>query len=389
MIKSNHYDFLDQKRVIYGRNFAEAVETEVAERDASTVLVVSSKTLHRKLGVTAPLGERLGERLLDIYDDIAPHAPLDSVLALTRVLKRLQPDIVVSLGGGSVIDTIKVAALATAVDAKTVEEIAALRVTINDAGQQVSPVNPDKILRQIAVPTTLSGAEFGTIGGAVDTVRNVKDIYTHPQMCSQSIIYDAELCRLTPNDLWVATAMRAVDHAVETILSPLATPYTDGPALHALKLFGRSLKAGEQAEMSLEAIQECHFAVWAATIGLMRTPYGASHGIGHQVGAIAGVQHGYCSCVLLPSVLRYNANAAGERDAWIAEALGRSGMSAADAVLKLIRDLGLPDSLSSAGVTREQLPLIASAALGSFFVRNNLQPITEASQIMEILDMAW
>lgn len=141
--------------------------------------------------------------------------------------------------------------------------------------------------------------------------------------------------------------------------------------------------------MSLESIQECHFAVWAATIGLMRTPYGASHGIGHQVGAIAGVQHGVCSCVLLPAVLRYNAIAAGERDAWIAGALGCKDASASDAVLSLIRRLGLPDSLSKAGVTREQLPSIASAALGSFFVRNNLQPITEVSQIMEILDMAW
>ena len=299
MIKSNQYEFLDQKRVIYGRNFAEAVAQEVTDSNAGRVLVVSSKTLHRKLGVTAPLAVHLGERLLEIYDDIAPHAPLDSVFALTRVLKRLNPDIVVSIGGGSVIDTVKVAALAAAANAQSVEEIAALRVTINDEGQQVSPFTPENILRQIAVPTTLSGAEFGTIGGAVDTVRGVKDIYTHPQMCSQSIIYDAELCRLTPNDLWVATAMRAVDHAVETVLSPLATPYTDGPALHALKLFGRSLKAGEQAKMSLEAIQECHFAVWAATIGLMRTPYGASHGIGHQLGAVAGVQHGLCSCVLL------------------------------------------------------------------------------------------
>ena len=389
MIKSGQYNFLDQKRVIYGRVFVDAVFDEITESNAKRVLVVSSKTLHRKLGVTAPLKERLGERLLAIYDDIAPHAPLDNVLQLTQKLLRLKPDVIVSIGGGSVIDTVKVAALSAAVNAQSVEEIAALRVTINEAGQQVSPVNPDNLVRQIAVPTTLSGAEFGTIGGAVDTARNVKDIYTHPQMCSQVIIYDAELCRLTPNELWVATAMRAVDHAVETVLSPLATPFTDGPALHALKLFGRSLQAGDQEKMSLEFIQECHFAVWAATIGLMRTPYGASHGIGHQVGAVAGVQHGLCSCVLLPSVLRYNANAAGERDTWIAEALGCKDINASDAVRNLILRLGLPDSLSKAGVKREQLPLIAAAALGSFFVKNNLEPITDVSQIMEILEMAW
>jgi alcohol dehydrogenase class IV len=389
MVKSGEYFFLDQQRVVFGQEAGEAAAKEAERRDAGRILVVSSRTLNRRLGATASLREQLGERLLDVYDDIEPHAPLDNILQLRRTLAREKPDLIVSIGGGSVIDTVKVATLADAADANSTEEIAALRVTINQAGQQVAPFQPDTLLRQIAIPTTLSGAEFGTIGGAVDTKRNIKDIYTHPQMCSDSIIYDPELCRLTPNDLWIATAMRAVDHAVETILSVGATPFTDGPALHALRLFGRSLQAGDQQSMSVEAIQECQFAVWAATIGLMRAPYGASHGIGHQVGAVAGVQHGICSCAMLPAVLRYNAEVAGERDDWIAEALGAAGSSAADAVLALIRRLGLPDSLKAAGAKKAQFEQMATAALPSYFVRNNPRPITSASQIMEILEMAW
>lgn len=389
MNQAIQYDFLDQKRVIIGTPFVDAVAEEVADYGAKRVLVVSSRTLHRKLSVTDALADKLGVRLLEIYDDIAPHAPLESVLLLVKAIKRLTPDIIVSLGGGSVIDTVKVAALAHAAKVESVKEIAALRVTLNEQGEQVSPFVPDSILRQIAVPTTLSGAEFGTIGGAVDTERKVKDIYAHPQMCSQSIIYDPELCRQTPNDLWVATAMRAVDHAVETILSRKANPFTDGPALNALKLFGRSLKAGDQMTMSLDAIEECQYAVWAATIGLMRTPYGASHGIGHQVGAVAGVQHGICSCVLLPAVLQYNSQASGERGNWIAEALGSPDLTASEAVKGLIHSLKLPDSLSKAGVLREQLPVIASAAFPSYFVQNNLRPITDPSQVLDILELAW
>lgn len=366
-----------------------AAATEAERRGASRVLVVSARSINRRLGATTSLREHLGERLLDVYDDIEPHAPLDSIVQLRRRLAREQPDLIISIGGGSVIDTVKVATLADAADAQSTEEIAALRVTINEEGEQVAPFQPDALLRQVAIPTTLSGAEFGTIGGAVDTRRNIKDIYTHPQMCSDSVIYDPELCRLTPNDLWIATAMRAVDHAVETVLSIGATPFTDGPALHALRLFGRSLQAGDQQTMPLEAIQDCQFAVWAATMGLMRAPYGASHGIGHQVGAVAGVQHGICSCAMLPAVLRYNAEVAGERDGWIAEALGASGSCAADAVLALVRSLGLPDSLKAAGAKREQFEQMATAALPSYFVRNNPRPLTEVSQIMEILEMAW
>ena len=389
MMKSGEYVFLDQQRVIFGQEAGMAAATEAERRDAGRVLVVSSRSINRRLGATVSLREHLGERLLDVYDDIEPHAPLDSILQLRRTLDREKPDLVVSIGGGSVIDTVKVSTLADAADAHSTEEITALRVTINDAGEQVAPFQPDALLRQVAIPTTLSGAEFGTIGGAVDTRRNIKDIYTHPRFCSESIIYDAELCRLTPNELWIATAMRAVDHAVETLLSVGATPFTDGPALHALRLFGRSLQAGDQQTMSLEAIQECQFAVWAATMGLMRAPYGASHGIGHQVGAVAGVQHGICSCAILPAVLRYNAEVAGERDGWIAEALGAPESSAADAVLALVRRLGLPDSLKAAGAEREQFEQMASAALPSYFVRNNPRPITEVGQIMEILEMAW
>ncbi|BFM15121.1 iron-containing alcohol dehydrogenase [Maricurvus nonylphenolicus] len=383
------YGFLSQSNVVFGQSAASAIATEITKRQVQRVLLVSSRSLNRRLGATASISASLGERQVGLFDDIEPHAPLSAILNLVNCIDETRPDLIVSVGGGSVIDTIKVATLSHAAGAKTTQDIAALRVTVDEKGKQVSPVNPHQLIRQIAVPTTLSGAEWGTIGGAVDTERNIKDIYAHSQMCSDTIIYDPELCRLTPNELWISTAIRAVDHAVETILSPAANPFTDGSALHALRLFGRSLSHGDQQELSLESIQESQFAVWLATVGLMRTPYGASHGIGHQLGAVAGVPHGLCSCILLPAVLAYNAEAAGERDAWIAEALGFPEKSASEACLELIRRLKLTDNLKDAGVTREQLPQIARASLGAYFVKNNLRPITSESQVLEILAMAW
>ena len=88
-------------------------------------------------------------------------------------------------------------------------------------------------------------------------------------------------------------------------------------------------------------------------------------------------------------MLRYNKEASGERDAWIADALGAPGSSAAEAVLALIKRLGLPVNLKVAGAKREQFEQIATGALPSYFVRNNPQPITEKSQVLEILEMAW
>ena len=290
---------------------------------------------------------------------------------------------------GSVIDTTKVALLAVAADAATPSDVLKLKIEVAPDGSVIRPPLPALTLRQAAVPTTLSGAEFGTIGGAVDPERGVKDIYAYPDLCAASVIYDPDLARHTPNELWTSTGMRAVDHAVETILSKTAQPFTDGSALHALRLFQSSLHAGVQADMDRDALQACQFAVWLATVGLGRVPYGASHGIGHQLGAVAGVPHGLCTCVLLPAVLRFNAVAAGDRDHWISDALGKPSAPSADAVLKLIRRLGLADNLQAVGVEKSQFDAIAEASLTNLFVRNNLRPLTHKDQIIEILESAW
>jgi len=386
---TGQYDYLPQKRVIYGKECGQAVAEEVKNYGAKNILLVAAKSLHTKLNATQSLIDQLGDKVIAIFDKVAAHAPLPNVWALTELMNEVQPDLIVSIGGGSVRDTAKVAALAYGAGVKSKDAISDLRVKVGDNGQMVIPELPQNIVRQISIPTTLSGAEFVTIAGAVDLDRNIKDIYRHPQMISELIIYDPALARLTPNDLWISTGMRAVDHAVETILSVAASPFTDGPALHALRLFNEGLEAGEQANISLEALQNCQFGVWLSTIGLGRTPYGASHGIGHQVGAIGKVPHGLCTCVLLPSVLKYNATAAGEKDRWIATALGHPEWTASDAVAHLIKRLGLVSNLKDAGVKREQLPLIAEASMTNYFVKNNLRPIKSPEQVMEILEMAF
>lgn len=389
MVYVGQYDFLNQENVIFGVAASEKLVELAAEADAQRILIVSTPSLTQRSDAIDDIATALGPRLLSVYDDIVEHAPLSSVLALAATLRAHSPDLVVSVGGGSVIDSVKVALLALTADATSEDELLALKVQTDENGNSSRPTLPPFALRQIIVPTTLSGAEFGTIAGSVDSQRGVKEIFAHADMCGATIIYDPQLATLTPNKLWISTGVRAVDHAVETILSKQAHPYTDGSALHALRLFANHLHAGEQADMSLEDLQQCQFAVWLATIGLGRVPYGASHGIGHQLGAVAGVPHGLCSCVLLPSVLRYNQPAAGARDAWIAEALGQPDADGANAVSALIKRLGLEDRLQAVGVKKQQFDAIAKASLPNMFVRNNLRPVSQPAHVLEILEAAW
>ena len=157
------------------------------------------------------------------------------------------------------------------------------------------------------MPTTLSGAEFSNLGGCTDPVRKVKDLYTGRLIGGQVVILDPAVTVHTPPDLWLSTGIRAVDHAVETICSRKPQPFTDATCIHALQLLAKSLPAIQADPADLAGRLDSQLAVWMATTGLGRVDWGASHGIGHQLGAVANVPHGHCSCsVMLPSVLRWN-----------------------------------------------------------------------------------
>jgi maleylacetate reductase len=120
-----------------------------------------------------------------------------------------------------------------------------------------------------------------------------------------------------------------------------------------------------------------------------RVAYGASHGIGHALGAAAGVPHGHTSCVMLPHVMRYNEGATAGKQRSIADALGKPGLRAADAVAQLISALGQPSTLRAVGVEREQLPAIAEASMKSAWVRSNARPIRTPADVMELLEAAY
>jgi alcohol dehydrogenase class IV len=386
---SGSYEFLAQDRVIFGRPAAEAV-LETADRvGKQRLLIVASKTLSRKTSVVANVRDALGERCVGLFDECVEHVPRASVLALAAMVRAHAPDLIVTVGGGTPIDTVKVMLLAMAAGVADESGFDAMRIRVEADGRRIVPSFKDPPLRQIIVPSTLSGAEFSNLGGCTDPVRKVKDLYTGRLIGGQVVILDPALTLHTPNWLWLSTGVRAIDHAVETICSRKPQPFTDATCIHALRLLRRSLPANHSDPDNLERRLESQLAVWLATTGLGRVDWGASHGIGHQLGAVANVPHGHCSCVMLPSVLRWNKQVNSEQQAVVAQALGANDGDAAAAVSKLIELLGQPTRLRDVGVKRSQYDAIASGAMQNVFVRSNPRPVNSADDIREILDMAW
>jgi alcohol dehydrogenase class IV len=180
-----------------------------------------------------------------------------------------------------------------------------------------------------------------------------------------------------------------VDHAVEALCSVDAHPYCDGLALHALRLFAEGLPRTKASPQDLAARLLCQQASWLAASTIARVNYGASHGIGHALGAAADVPHGHTSCIMLAHVMRYNEPATADRQKLIAEALGRPKKSAADAVAALVAALGQPSTLREAGVKREQLAAVAAASMKNRWVLANPRPIRSEQDVMRLLEAAW
>ena len=386
---SGSYEFLPQDRVIFGRPAAEAV-VETADRMAKRrLLIVASKTLSRKTDVISKIQAALAERCVGVFDECIEHVPRASVLSLAAAVRKCEPDLIVTVGGGTPIDTVKVTLLTMAAGVTDEPGFDAARIRIEADGSRVVPTIKDPPLRQIIVPTTLSGAEFSNLGGCTDPIRKVKDLYTGRLIGGQVVILDPAATLYTPPGLWLSTGIRAVDHAVETICSRKPQPFTDATCIHALRLLSKSLPANHANPGDLAGRLDSQLAVWLATTGLGRVDWGASHGIGHQLGAVANVPHGHCSCVMLPSVLRWNLSVNAAQQEMVAQALGAKDGDAAMAVAKLVEGLGQPTRLRDVGVRPEHYDAIAAGAMQNVFVRSNPRPITDSAQVREILAMAW
>ena len=383
------FQFLAQERVGWGTPAPAAVAREMAAIGARRALVVASTTIATRTDLVSAIEAELGDGVAGLFTGCREHTPVDTVIDCAAAIRRSGADVVVTVGGGTPIDTVKAAILCLAEGVHDAETLKSYRVTVGaDGARTVPPVGPSAV-RQIAVPTTLSGAEFSNIAGVTDPERGIKDAYIARDSAPVAVILDPAATVHTPEWLWLSTGVRAVDHAVETLCSRSAQPLPDATAIHALKIFAEALPRSREAPDDPAARRGCQLAVWLAAFGLGRVEYGASHGIGHQLGAVGGVSHGHTSCVMLPSVLRWNAPVNARQQAAVSEAFGRAGEAAGDVVEDFIARLGQPGTLRAVGITEDQLERIAEGSVDNMMVRSNPRPINSAAQVREILDMAW
>ncbi|WJR78652.1 iron-containing alcohol dehydrogenase [Bradyrhizobium sp. NP1] len=385
MRNAGSYQYPQMDSVVYGKPAAEALREEAERLGAHRVFLIASRTLNTQTDEIEKIRAGLGDRYAATFDGVPQHTTREVVVEVASQAKQAAADLVVAVGGGSVVDAAKIVLMCMEHDIFEQDGLDGFETTPE---RRFGAFRNPKV-RMIAIPSTLSGGEYNSGALVTDARRKLKQIFNHPMMMPRTIILDPAITRYTPEPLWLGSGTRAMDHGIEAICSIRGNALVDNVCLAGLRYLHDGLLRSRENPDDAQARIDCQLGSWLSAFGLQaRVPMGASHAIGHVLGGTCDVPHYFCTAVMMPSVLRYNRPATEQAQRRIAEALGSPGIEASEAFAGFIARLGLPRRLSDVGVREDRFALIGNNAMLSIFTRSNPQPIRAADDVVEILKLA-
>ncbi len=380
--------------VVFGPGSArERLQELLDGLDVSRPFLLTTPSLTRS-PLLQEIRDVIGPQLAGEFTESQAHTPQPVVFQAADAALAANADVLISFGGSSVVDLTKGVALVLAEGCN----LETSRVQFSpETGLQAPPL-PTPKLPHIALPTTLSGAEFTGAIGITDPARGEKDLYVDVKLTPRWVVLDPELARSTPSSLWAGTGMKIFADALEALCSPRATPYTDSLAHGALKILYHDLPPAVAHAHNIEARGRCLFAAFMLLPNLLNVGLGLVAGMRHQIGGGFGVPHGVASTIVLPHVLRWNLSAATGPLAQAAYALGiatqdadaeAASLQLISAVEQLTSQLGIPRRLRDVDVPQEALPSIAEHSAHDFVVSTNPRPVHNSEELIEVLQAAW
>ena len=345
----------------FGQGAIQEIVNEIKNRHFKKALVTSTPDLF-EFKVATKVTDLLDAAGIayEVYDGIKPNPTIENVTAGVDACKAAGADVIVAVGGGSPIDTSK--AIATII---TNPEFADVR-SLEGLAPTKNPCLPI-----IAVTTTSGTAAEVTINYVItDVEKNRKFVCVDPHDIPIVAIVDPDMSASMPTGLCAATGMDALVHAVEGYITKGAWELTDMLHLKAIEIIGRSLRsavAGDYAGREAMSLGQ-----YIAGMGFSNVGLGIVHSMAHPLSAVYDIPHGKACAMLLTAVLKFNAPATGEKYREIARVMGVPNVdamdeatyrqAAIDVIQKLADDVGIPKSLSEAGVKREDIPFLAESA---------------------------
>jgi alcohol dehydrogenase class IV len=360
------------------------------------VYLLLSKSLSNNWSIENQLRQALGDHIVGIRIGMKQHTLWSEVLEIVDDCRALDIDCIITVGAGTLTDAAKVIVWALAND---IVDASGLQRLSDKDSHDYKTLRPPKV-KHIAVPTSLSGGEFTPYAGATNDKTKAKVVFYPPIQNPSIVILDPAIASTTPNRLFLATGVRAIDHCVETACSLQSNKEGDEVAIRGLQLLIPALVRYKKNSKDLDAVQEAQFgaaeSIKTSAYGVQK---GASHAIGHQLGPL-GVPHGETSCVMLPAVCRFNASKGANverQEALLKELLKIPEIESlvpnehadlADVLQALIRSLDLPTSLMEVGIGADKFDSLAENTLSDMWAKTNPVPLVRKADILEILEKA-
>ena len=388
-----YYEFQNSTKILSGSHAIEHLGYELAALGMCRPLVLTNRELLDLKIATIVLDalEDTEATVATIYDNVPVDSSVAIVNEVARVYRETKADAIIAVGGGSVLDTAKGAAIV---------------LTHRSGAGLLENQGAESLLGRravpfIAIPTTAgTGSEVTSAAVIKDPDRNVKLSFQSLSLLPDVAILDPRLLVKLPPRLTASTAMDALTHAVESVSGRQANPLSDCYARAAIDLIREYLPIALDRPDDVAARLALANAALMAGVAFSNALVGIVHAMGHAAGGIAGVGHGEAMALLLPHGMAYNLDAVADRyasilanlvgiDGYAAIPSAERGQAAIDAVKSLLAVLhertGLPLTLGEAGVQADQIPEIAAAALDDGSMSMNLkQPsFEELSSLLE------
>ncbi|MBC7544083.1 MAG: iron-containing alcohol dehydrogenase [Candidatus Sericytochromatia bacterium] len=380
------FQFHQPTKVIAGAGLATDFGHELAELGISRPVIVCDPIV-RKLGVVDRIIAGLAETGITVgavFSDVPPNSELAVVRQVAALFAQVGGDSLIAIGGGSTMDTAKVANILITETGDISDYVGAELLT-----QPLKPL--------ICIPTTAgTGSEVTRVAVILDEATQTKISFSDRFLLPTLAVLDPELTVTMPPQVTAATGMDALTHAMEAFISPQASPFSDALAFGTMQLIQRSLLTAVYEPHNLAARADMLTAACMAGTAFTHAMVGVVHAMSHTVGGLYHVAHGVANAILLPHGLRYNLEVCTAKIGQMAHAFGvpagETERESADRVIAHIDSLkaalhtacGLPMRLSQAGVPESGLPAVAAGAMmdgASFY---NPRPMDEESILMTL-----
>ncbi len=374
------FNYYGPTKIVFGIDSSKDVEIEMSSIGGTKAIVITDEGII-KAGLLDHILKALGGKCVGVFSDIPQDTGVEVVDACAAFAKKNGADIVISVGGGSVIDTAKgVCILLT--------EGGSLR---DFGGVQLlsRPQTP-----HVVIPTTAgTGSEVTNAAVIMDKEMGQKRLMVENFNIPRLGILDPKMTAKLPKLLTAGTGMDAMTHAVEALHAIPHEPITDGMALHAIRLLTRYLPVCVETGDDLVARGQVQIAATMAGWAFSIAGVGNVHALAHSIGAVAHVPHGIANGILLADCMEFNLESCPEAYAMVAEAMGvrekgMDDMEAARAGIAAVRDftkrIGHPQKLSEMKVAEKDIVKAADLSLGDGAIVNNPRLVLDASEVLEI-----